>query len=353
MFNKPRRKTRSFTIGDVPIGGETPITVQSMTNTDTREIDATVAQIKRLEEAGCDIIRVAVLDTKAADAIGEIKNQINIPLVADIHFQYKLALRAIDQGIDKLRINPGNIGGDDKVEQLVEACKERRVPIRVGVNSGSLEEDLLERYDRYNPEALVESALRKVRLLESHEFYDIVISLKSSEVPGMVEAHRLIAQRCDYPLHLGVTEAGPLLGGTIKSALAFGLLLHEGIGDTIRVSLSADPVEEIKVGKKILQSMGFPTNMPELVSCPTCGRLQTDLFSLIERVEKALEGIKKPIKVAVMGCIVNGPGEVRDADIGVIGGKGYLSLTRNGEVIAKLPPDQLEERLLAELAKFE
>lgn len=352
MFNKPRRKTRRFMIGDVPIGGDASITVQSMTTTDTRNIDVTVAQIKKLEDGGCDIVRVAVLNKDAAEALGEIKKQISIPLVADIHFHHRLALRSIEQGVDKLRINPGNIGGDEKVEQLVDACKERGVPIRIGVNTGSLELDLVKQYGRYNAEAMVESAFRKIRLLEKHDFHDIVISLKSSEVPSMVEAYRLMSKRSDYPLHLGVTEAGPLIGGTIKSALAFGLLLHEGIGDTMRVSLSADPVEEVKVGKKIMQALGFPTNIPELVSCPTCGRLQTDLFSLISRVEKVLDGIKKPIKVAVMGCNVNGPGEVVGAHLGVVGGKDFLSLTREGKVIAKLAPEELEKRLLEELETF-
>jgi (E)-4-hydroxy-3-methylbut-2-enyl-diphosphate synthase len=336
-------------IGDVPIGGDSPITVQSMTTTDTADVDATVAQIKRLEDVGCDIVRVAVLNQRAADQLHEIKNQISIPLVADIHFHYRLAVKSVEQGVDKLRINPGNIGKDEKVQAVVSACKEHSVPIRIGVNTGSLESDLVEQYGRYSPAAMVESAFRKIRLLEKHDFGDIVISLKSSDVPSMVAAYRLMSQRSDYPLHLGVTEAGPLLGGTIKSSLAFGLLLHEGIGDTMRVSLSADPVEEVKVGKKILQAMGFPTNMPELISCPTCGRLQTDLFGLITRVEKVLEGIKKPIKVAVMGCNVNGPGEVVGADIGVIGGKDYLSLIRDGEVIAKLPPEELEQKLLEAL----
>ncbi len=352
MFNRPRRSTRQVSVGKVAIGGEAPVSVQSMTTTDTRNIDATVSQIHRLEEAGCDIIRVAVLDKKAAESLGEIKRQINIPLVADIHFHYRLALIAAEQGVDKVRTNPGNIGDDVKMDTVVAACKERGIPIRIGVNTGSLEHDLVEKYGRYNPEALVESAMRKVRLLEDEGFEDIVISLKSSDVASMVESYRLASQKCNYPLHLGVTEAGPLMGGTIKSSVAFGLLLHEGIGDTIRVSLSADPVEEVKVGKKILQSLGLFTNAPELVSCPTCGRLQTDLFGLIGRVEKVLEGIKKPIRVAVMGCNVNGPGEVTGADIGVVGGADYLSLVRDGKVIAKLPPEQLEEALLKELERY-
>lgn len=352
MFNRPRRKSRQVSVENVKIGGDAPVSVQSMTTTDTRDIDATVKQIKRLEEVGCDIVRVAVLDKQAAESLGEIKRQINIPLVADIHFHYRLALIAAEQGVDKVRTNPGNIGDDVKMETVIAACKERGIPIRIGVNTGSLEHDLVKQYGRYHPDALVESALRKVRLLEEHGFEDIVISLKSSDVSGTVEAYRLIAGRVDYPLHLGVTEAGPLMGGTIKSAVAFGLLLHEGIGDTIRVSLSADPVEEIRVGKKILQSLGLFSNAPELVSCPTCGRLQTDLFGLIERVEKVLEGIKKPIKVAVMGCNVNGPGEVSGADLGVVGGADFLSLVRNGKVIAKLPPEQLEEALLKELERF-
>ncbi|MCK4856671.1 MAG: flavodoxin-dependent (E)-4-hydroxy-3-methylbut-2-enyl-diphosphate synthase, partial [candidate division Zixibacteria bacterium] len=256
MFNRTRRISKHLEIGSVPLGGNAPISVQSMTTTDTRDIDATVAQIKKLEDAGCDIVRVAVLDKVAAEAIAPIKRQISIPLVADIHFQYRLALLSIKHGVDKLRINPGNIGDDSKVGQVAAAAREGGVPIRIGVNSGSLEDDLLNQYGRHHPEALVESALRKVRLLEKHNFHDIVISLKSSEVPVMVAAYRSIAKRCDYPLHLGVTEAGPLLRGTTKSALAFGLLLHEGIGDTLRVSLSADPVEEVKVGRLILQSLG-------------------------------------------------------------------------------------------------
>lgn len=352
MFNQPRKQTRLVTVGAIKIGGDAPVSVQSMTTTDTRDIDATVKQIHQLEEAGCDIVRVAVLDKKSAESLGEIKRQIKIPLVADIHFHYRLALIAAEQGVDKIRTNPGNIGGDTKMETVAATCKERGIPIRIGVNTGSLENDLVLKYGRYSPEALVESAMRKVRLLEEMGFEDIVVSLKSSEVAGMVEAYRLMSQKTIYPLHLGVTEAGPLQGGTIKSSVAFGLLLHEGIGDTIRVSLSADPVEEIKVGKKILQSLGLFSNMPELISCPTCGRLQTDLFGLIGRVEKVLEGIHKPIKVAVMGCHVNGPGEVAGADIGVVGGADYLALVRDGKVIAKLPPEQLEEALLKELERF-
>lgn len=352
MFNKQRRKSHQVKVGSVLIGGDAPVSVQSMTTTQTRDIDATVAQIKRLEEAGVDIIRVAVLNKEDAQSLGEIKRQINVPLVADIHFHYRLALIAAEQGVDKIRTNPGNIGDDVKMESVVEICKERKIPIRIGVNTGSLEWDLVKSMGRYNPDALVESAMRKVRLLEEMDFHDICISMKSSEVPGMVEGYRKIAELVNYPLHLGVTEAGPLMGGTIKSSVAFGLLLHEGIGDTIRVSLSTDPVEEVKVGKKILQSLGLFSNMPDLVSCPTCGRLQTDLFGLISRVEKVLEGIKKPIKVAVMGCNVNGPGEVGDADLGVVGSADYLSLVRKGKVIGKFPPEQLEVELLKELQAF-
>lgn len=346
MFNQPRKLTRQIKVGSVPVGGGAPISVQSMTTTDTRDIDATVKQIHSLEKAGCDIVRVAVLNKDAAESLGEIRSQIHIPLVADIHFHYRLALIAAQQGVDKIRTNPGNIGDDVKMEAVVAACKERGIPIRIGVNTGSLEWDLVKSLGRYNPDALVESAMRKVRFLEDLDFHDICISLKSSEVTGMVEAYRRISRLVDYPLHLGVTEAGPLMGGTIKSSVAFALLLHEGIGDTIRVSLSADPVEEVKVGKKILQSLGFPTNMPDLVSCPTCGRLQTDLFGLIGRVEKVLEGIKRPIKVAVMGCNVNGPGEVGDADIGVVGSADYLALVRKGKVVGKFPPEQLEQEII-------
>ncbi len=352
MFNNPRRKSRQIKVGNVLVGGDAPVSVQSMTTTQTRDIDKTVAQIKALEAVGCDIVRVAVLNKEDAQSLGEIKRQIAIPLVADIHFHYRLALIAAEQGVDKIRTNPGNIGDDTKMETVVAACKERGLPIRIGVNTGSLEWDLVKSKGRYNPDALVESALRKVRLLEEMDFNDICISMKSSEVPGMVEGYRKIAKLVDYPLHLGVTEAGPLMGGTIKSSVAFGLLLHEGIGDTVRVSLSTDPVEEIKVGKKILQSLGLFSNMPDLVSCPTCGRLQTDLFGLISRVEKVLEGIKKPIKVAVMGCNVNGPGEVGDADLGVVGSADYLALVRKGEVIGKFPPEQLEVELLKQLQAF-
>ena len=329
----PRKKTRVVRIGNVPIGGDHPVAVQSMCDTDTRDAQKTVEQIHSLEQAGCEIVRVAVPDQTAADALPEIKKAISIPLVADIHFDWRLAIAAAKAGVDKLRINPGNIGGKKKIEEVVAAAKDHKLPIRIGVNQGSIEKDLLDKYGGPNPDALVESALRNIAYLTECDFHDIVLSLKASSAAQTIAAYRSISEECDFPLHLGVTEAGPQWPGTIKSAVAFGALLAEGIGDTIRVSLTAPVEEEVKAGWEILKSLGLRQRGPNLISCPTCGRLEIDLINLVAEVQKMLEGIKEPITVAVMGCVVNGPGEVRDADIGIIGGKGVYLLTRKGEIV--------------------
>ncbi len=334
MFVKFERKiTRVVDIGGVKIGGDFPIAVQSMCDTDTRDVRATVKQIHALEEAGCEIVRVAVPDQQAANVLAEIKNAINIPLVADIHFDWRLAIASAKAGVDKLRINPGNIGGKNKIKEVVAVAKNCGIPIRVGVNQGSIEKDLLDKYGGPNPDALVESALRNVEYLTEFDFDDIVLSLKASDASQTIAAYRAVAAKCDFPLHLGVTEAGPQWPGTIKTAVAFGALLAEGIGDTIRVSLTAPVVEEVKAGWEILKSLGLRQRGPVLISCPTCGRLEIDLIELVAEVQTMLEGIKEPIIVAVMGCVVNGPGEVRDADVGIIGGKGVYLLTRRGKVV--------------------
>ena len=347
-----RRKTRKVQVGSIYIGGDAPVTVQSMTNTDTRDVSATVAQILKLEEAGCDIIRCAVPDEEASEALGKIVKQIHIPLVADIHFDYKLALNSIKNGVAKLRINPGNIGSRDKVKAVVEAAKDRGVPIRIGVNSGSLQRDLLQKYGGVCPEALVESALRHVEILEELNFHDIVISVKSSDVREMIECYRLISQKVDYPLHIGVTESGTVQRGTIKSSVGIGALLAEGIGDTIRVSLTGDPVEEVKVGREILKSLGYIQEGIEFISCPTCGRTQLDLIKIAREVEERLANVKKHIKVAVMGCVVNGPGEARRADIGIAGGNGVGLIFKKGEIIRKVKEEDLVEELLKEIEKL-
>ncbi len=344
-----RKLTRKIKVGNIYVGGDSPITVQSMTNTDTRDVDSTVNQILALEKAGCDIVRCAVLDMEAAEALSKIVSRINIPLVADIHFDYRLALKAIDNGIAALRINPGNIGSIDRVEILAKACKESGIPIRIGVNSGSLEKDILEKYGRVTPEALTESALRHVTLLEKFDFKDIVISIKSSHVPTMIESYRLVSDKVDYPLHLGVTESGTVWRGTIKSSVGIGALLSEGIGDTIRVSLTGDPLEEIKVGKEILKSFGYLKQGVEFVSCPTCGRTQIDLINIAKEVEERLSNCNKNIKVAVMGCVVNGPGEAREADIGIAGGKNEGLIFKKGKIIKKVKEDKLVEELLKEI----
>ena len=347
-----RKMTRQISIGDVKIGGGAPISVQSMTNTKTTDTNATVAQIKALVDAGCDIVRVAVPDMSAAENIYNIKSQVDVPLVADIHFDYRLALKAIEQGIDALRINPGNIGDEERVKAVVEAAKIRNIPIRIGVNAGSLDKKLLAKYGKVTAEALVESALEHIRILEKLNFYDIKISLKAHDVPLTLDAYRLMSETVDYPLHLGITEAGTVNTGIIKSAVGIGALLAEGIGDTFRISLTGDPVNEVKVANEILKALGLKEYGPTLISCPTCGRCNIDLPSIAEKVEQRLSGITKPIKVAVMGCVVNGPGEARDADIGIAGGKGEGLVFRKGEVINKVPEDKLVDALFEELAKL-
>ena len=347
-----RKKTRQIAIGNVKIGGGAPISVQSMTNTKTTDTKATVAQIKALEAAGCDIVRLAVPDMEAAKAIGDIKKRIHIPLVADIHFDYRLALKAIEQGIDALRINPGNIGDEARVKAVVEAAKMKRIPIRIGVNAGSLDKKLLVKYGKVTAEALVESAMEHVHILEKLDFHDIKISLKAHDVPLTLDAYRLMSETVDYPLHLGITEAGTVNTGIIKSAVGIGALLAEGIGDTFRISLTGDPVNEVKVANEILKALSLKEYGPTLISCPTCGRCNIDLPSIAAQVEKRLENVKKPVKVAVMGCVVNGPGEARDADIGIAGGKGEGLVFRKGEIIGKVPEDKLIDALFAELDKI-
>ncbi|HZK34467.1 MAG TPA: flavodoxin-dependent (E)-4-hydroxy-3-methylbut-2-enyl-diphosphate synthase [Bacillota bacterium] len=347
-----RKQTRKIRIGDTFIGGNASIKVQSMTNTDTRDIAATVSQIIRLQDAGCDIVRCAVPDIKASEAVGQIVKEIDIPLVADIHFDYKLAISSIDSGVAKLRINPGNIGSDDKVKAVVQAAKEKGVPIRIGVNSGSLHKDILQKYGDVCPEALVQSALRHVDILDALDFQDIVISVKSSDVVEMIECYKLISKRLDYPLHLGVTESGTIKRGTIKSSVGIGVLLAQGIGDTIRVSLTGKPEEEIEVGRGILKSLGLIQGGIEFISCPTCGRTQLDLIKIADELERRLEGMKKNIKVAIMGCAVNGPGEARRADIGIAGGHGQGIIFKKGEIIKKVKEEDLVDELIAEIGRL-
>lgn len=344
-----RIKTRKIKVGNVYIGGDSRVSIQSMTNTDTRNTEATLDQIRALYNAGCEIIRCAVPDMIAAEAIKEIVKYSPIPVVADIHFDYKLALKSIENGVAALRINPGNIGNIERVRMVVEAAKENNIPIRIGVNAGSLEKKLLEKYGEPTAEALVESALDHVKILEELEFYDIVISIKSSNVKMMIAAYRLMSSKCDYPLHLGVTESGTPFKGAIKSSIGIGTLLAEGIGDTIRVSLTSDPIEEIKVAKEILRDLDLREGGLEFISCPTCGRTEIDLIGIAEEVEKRLEGIKKDIKVAVMGCIVNGPGEAREADIGIAGGIGEGIIFKKGQIIKKVKEEDLVEELMKEI----
>ena len=341
--------TKKIKVGSIYVGGDSKVSIQSMTNTDTRDVINTVKQIKALEIAGCDIVRCAVLDTEACDALNKIIKQINIPLVADIHFDYKLALGAIDNGVAALRINPGNIGSDEKISVVAQKAKGNGIPIRIGVNSGSLEKDLLQKYGKVTPLALVESAMRHVSLLEKNNFNDIVISIKSSNVLHMIDSYRLISQKTNYPLHIGVTEAGTIWRGTIKSSIGIGTLLCEGIGDTIRVSLTGDPVEEIRVGREILKSTGLIKDGIEFVSCPTCGRTQIDLIKIANQVEKILENSHKLIKVAVMGCVVNGPGEAREADIGIAGGNGEGLIFKKGKIIKKVKEEDLVDALIKEI----
>ena len=344
-----REHTKTIKIGNQVIGGGHPVLIQSMTNTKTEDVAATVTQILTLEKAGCQIIRCAVPTMEAARALGEIKKQIHIPLVADIHFDYKLAIAAMENGADKIRINPGNIGSRERIQAVVDVAKERQIPIRVGVNSGSLEKELVEKYHGVTAEGLVESALDKVKIIEDMGYDQLVISIKSSDVLMCAKAHELIAQKTDYPLHVGITEAGTLFSGNIKSAVGLGIILYQGIGDTIRVSLTGDPSEEVKSAKRILKTLGLRNGGIEVVSCPTCGRTQIDLIGLANKVEDMVQDIPLDIKVAVMGCVVNGPGEAKEADIGIAGGKGVGLLIKKGEIIKKVPEDQLLETLRDEL----
>jgi len=338
-------------IGQLPIGGDAPVAVQSMTNTDTRDVNATVAQIQALINAGCELARVAVPDMVAAKALREIKSAISIPLIADIHFQHQLAIEAVNQGVDALRLNPGNIGSDQRVMEVVHACRDRGVPIRIGVNAGSLEKDLVARFG-HTPKAMVDSALRHIHLLEDQQFDLIKVSLKSSNVTDTIDAYRLLAEEVDYPFHIGITEAGTPTRGAIKSAVGIGILLYLGLGDTIRVSLTGDPVQEIFVAYQILQSLALRQRGIELISCPTCGRTEINLIDLATAVEKRLQHIRQPIKVAVMGCVVNGPGESKTADIGVAGGRGNGLLFRHGEILRKVPEDKLLDELVDEVEKL-
>ncbi len=348
-----RKHTKTVQIKDRVIGGENPILIQSMTNTKTEDIAATVSQINRLAAAGCDIIRCTVPTMEAAEALGEIKKQVQIPVVADIHFDYRLAAAAIAHGADKIRINPGNIGDEKKVRAVVEAAGERGIPIRVGVNSGSLEKELIEKYHGVTAEGIVESALSQVKRIEDLGYDNLVISIKSSDVLMCVRAHELISEQTDYPLHVGITEAGTIISGNIKSSIGLGLILHQGIGDTIRVSLTGDPLEEVKSAKLILKTLGLRRGGVEVVSCPTCGRTKIDLIGLANQVENMVADIPLDIKVAVMGCVVNGPGEAREADIGIAGGQGEGLLIRRGEIVKKLPESELLPALRQELLNWE
>lgn len=339
--------TRQINVGGVAIGGGAPVTIQSMTNTPTHDVEATVAQIRRLAAAGCEIIRVAVPDIQAAKAVGAIRERIRIPLVVDIHFDYKLALECVAAGCDKVRINPGNIGGEDRVKAVVDACRRKNVPIRIGVNGGSLEKPLLAKYGGVTPEALVESAMGHIALLERYDFDQICVSMKSSSVPVTMAAYQLFHMQSDYPLHIGVTETGTPKMGILKSAVGIGGLLAMGIGDTFRVSLSADPIEEVYAARDILKAAGLRRDGPELISCPTCGRTKVDLISIAQEVERRLEGVKKPITVAVMGCTVNGPGEASAADVGIAGGDGVGLLFCRGEIVKKVPQEALVDELFA------
>ena len=344
-----RKKTRQIHIGSVAIGGGAPISVQSMTNTKTTDTEATVQQIKALTAAGCDIVRLAVPDMAAAENLGNIIKEVKVPLVADIHFDYKLALEAIRQGISGLRLNPGNIGGEEKVKAVVQEAKAHGIPIRIGVNAGSLDKKILEKHGGVTAEGLVESALQHVRILEQQGFYDMKISLKAHDVPMTLAAYRLMSEKVDYPLHLGITEAGTPNTGIIKSAVGIGSLLAEGIGDTFRISLTGDPVVEVKVANEILKALGLKEYGPTLVACPTCGRTSIDLPAIAAQVEKKLEGITEPIEVAVMGCVVNGPGEARGADVGIAGGKGEGLVFRKGEIVRKVPESELVTELFKEI----
>jgi len=348
-----RRKTRRIMVGSVPVGDLSPIAVQSMTNTPTQDVAATVSQIMRLQQAGCEIIRVAVPNAEAAQAISAIKARISIPLIADIHFDHRLAIAAVRAGADALRINPGNIGSARKIREVVACAKDFGRSIRIGVNSGSLEKDILKKYNGVTAAAMVESALRNIEHVEALDFHQIKVSIKASDVARTVDAYRMLADKTDLPLHVGVTEAGTLYSGIVKSALGIGTLLAEGIGDTIRVSLTRDPVEEVRVGYEILRALGIRQRGPEIISCPTCGRCNIELFKIVEQVETALQSTILPLKIAIMGCVVNGPGEAREADIGIAGADGTGILFRKGKVIRKFPQEKLVEVLMAEIAQYE
>jgi (E)-4-hydroxy-3-methylbut-2-enyl-diphosphate synthase len=348
-----RRQTRQVNIGGILVGGNAPISVQTMTKTKTSDVDATVKQIIDATDAGCDIVRVTVNDKEASEAIFEIVKRSPIPVVADIHFNHVFALKAVEANVAKVRINPGNIGSRDRIREVLTAAKNKNIPIRIGVNSGSLEEDILEKHGYPTAEALFESAMRHVGICEEFGFRDVIISVKSTDVRLMIEAYRLVAQRTDIPLHLGVTEAGTAKVGTIKSAVGIGTLLAEGIGDTIRVSLTDEPVKEIEVGKEILRSLSLASRNVELIACPTCGRLEVDLFSIMAQLEEKLEGVKKPVKIAVLGCVVNGPGEASEADIGIAAGKGVAILYRKGEVIKRVKEEEIVATILEEVEKFQ
>lgn len=347
-----RRKTRQIMVGGVGIGSDYPISIQSMLSSPNGDFEAALRQTTALTDAGCDIVRLAVIDDKSLHVVEKLKRAVNVPLVADIQFDYKLALSAIDAGIDKIRLNPGNIGSEERVLKVIEKAKANKIPIRVGVNAGSISQKVLKTYGGACPEALVEDAMSHIRILEDCNFSDVAVSLKASSVPMMLETYRLIAEKTDYPLHLGVTEAGTVYGGTVKSAVGIGALLSQGIGDTIRVSLTADPVEEIRAAKEILAALELRQNGAKLVSCPTCARCSVDLISIANRVTERLTEVKKPIKIAVMGCVVNGPGEARDADIGITGAKGEGLLFKSGEVIRRVPEAQIVDALFEELDKM-
>ena len=347
-----RRKTRQISIGTVKIGGDAPISIQSMTKTDTRDVQKTVRQIQRLEEVGCEIIRVAVVDEEAACAIAEIKKRIKIPLIADIHFHYRLALKAMESGADALRINPGNIGGRNRLKTIVAEAKNRSVSIRVGVNAGSLEKDLIKHFGAATPEAMVSSALRTIEWMEEIGFYSMKVSLKASDVPRTVETYRLFSEKSDYPVHLGITEAGKGFGAIVKSSIGIGLLLHEGIGDTLRVSLTGDPVEEVRVGYEILRALKIKERGVEIISCPTCGRCEVDLNHLVKNIEKSVQKISTPLTVAIMGCVVNGPGEAKEADLGIAGGKGVGVLFKKGRMVRKVKEKDFATVLMSEIEKM-
>jgi (E)-4-hydroxy-3-methylbut-2-enyl-diphosphate synthase len=352
-FIANRKKTRQIRVGNVPVGNLSPISVQSMTNTPTADVNATVSQIKRLEDVGCEIIRLAVPDLEAVRAIARIKSKISIPLIADIHFDFRLAIAAAQAGADALRINPGNIGSAAKVKAVVNCAKDTGISIRIGVNAGSLEKDIVKKYKGVTAQAMVDSAMRNIELLKSLDFHEMKVSLKASDVSRTVEAYRMLSARTDLPLHVGVTEAGALYSGIVKSALGIGTLLAEGIGDTIRVSLTRDPVEEVRVGYEILKALGIRRRGPEIISCPTCGRCNIGLFDIVDQVDQALSTTAAPIKIAIMGCVVNGPGEAREADIGIAGGDGTGILFRKGQVVKKFPQEKLVEILMAEVNEYE